>query len=55
MHVAMMSQDDRVMHLPSDEHGRAMCGETMRDPWHCGPLDSIAQGANEACDGCFDF
>lgn len=55
MTVALMGLDDRVMHLPSDEHGKAQCGERMRDPWAAGPLETIAQSASEACESCFDF
>ena len=55
MQVALMSHDDRVMHLPGPEHGRAECGEQMRDPWRAGPIDTICVSAVEQCDDCFGF
>lgn len=51
--AALMSLDDRVMHLPSDAHGIARCGELMRDPWMAGPLPAIADKAEHACVECF--
>lgn len=51
--AGLMSLDDRVMHLPSDIHGMAQCGEVMRDPWQCGPLPDIADKAESACLKCF--
>lgn len=53
--VALMALDDRVMHLPSDVHGQALCGEDMRDPWMAGPFYTVAEIAIIVCDsGCFD-
>jgi hypothetical protein len=53
--VALMSLDDRVMHLPGDSHGRARCGEVMRDPWQIGPLVVINDRAVEWCEQCLDL
>jgi len=52
--VAIMSLDDRVLHVPGPEHGKALCGETMRDPWLGGPLDAVDDRALSWCDGCFE-
>ena len=49
-----MSLDDRVLHLPSDVHGVALCGETMRDPWQCGPLRDLAGRSSVVCVDCFE-
>lgn len=51
--AGLMSLDDRVLHLPSDTHGVALCGETMRDPWMAGPLPDIAHRSAEPCLECF--
>ena len=51
MTVAMMSLDDWVLHLPSDTHGVARCGQTMREPWKAGPLDMLEP--DTYCLDCF--
>jgi len=53
--VALMSLDDRVLHVPSDEHGVARCGETMRDPWAAGPFASIDRRAVAWCEVCCEL
>jgi hypothetical protein len=52
--VALMSKDDRVMHLPGHEHGVAACGEHMRDEWMGGPFEVISDKAEHICERCFD-
>jgi len=52
--AGLMSLDDRVLHLPSDVHGVALCGETMRDPWQCGPLRDLAGRSSVVCLDCFE-
>jgi hypothetical protein len=49
-----MSLDDRVLHVPGAEHGKALCGEMMRDPWLAGPFATVDERATGWCDWCFD-
>lgn len=52
--VAMMSLDDRILHLPGEVHGVAECGETLRDTWQVGPLIVLSDKAADICEECFD-
>lgn len=50
--VAMMSLDDRVLHVPGGEDGVAACGEPMRKPCLSGSFADIYDRAVDVCDGC---
>lgn len=52
--VGMMSKDDRVLHLPSTQHGVAYCGHNMGDDWLVGPFEFIAEKSEHTCEHCFD-
>ena len=52
--VALMSMDDRVLHMAGNEHGKAECGEWVRDPWRAGPLSALVNSAVVVCEDCFD-
>jgi hypothetical protein len=52
--VAIMSLDDRVLHVPGPAHGQALCGVAMRDPWLAGPLAVVDERSRSWCEWCFD-
>lgn len=52
--VALMSIDDRVLHLPGPIHGMGHCGEMMRDPWKAGPAEDLVDDAEYLCEDCWD-
>jgi hypothetical protein len=53
--VALMSNSDRVMHLPSHTHAVTVCGIDLdaRGEWQGGPFEVIADKSSYACDRCF--
>jgi len=52
--VWMMSLDDRVAHVPGPEHGVALCGSAMRDPWQVGAADVLLERAVSICSACWN-
>lgn len=52
--TALMSMDDRVLHVPGPAHGYAQCGALARDPWKCGPAVMLVDDAEYLCEDCWD-
>jgi hypothetical protein len=44
----------RELHLPSTEHGVALCGRPMLGKWACGPLAYLYRQCEHVCETCFE-
>jgi hypothetical protein len=55
--VALMGNDDRVLHLPALGHGNGVtvCGVDLnaQSEWQGGPFEVISDKAEYACERCF--
>lgn len=52
--IALLDLGASELHLPSREHGVAVCGQVMPDPWRSAPLATLYAQCEYICQACFD-
>lgn len=52
--LALLDLGTRELHLPSEVHAVALCGEVMRGNFTAGPLAFLTERAEHVCPTCFD-
>jgi hypothetical protein len=53
--IALLDLGTRELHLPSEVHAVALCGEPMRGNFTAGPLGHLHERADHVCAVCFDL